>query len=77
MTCAEQNLDAIAVPTGVTGVYVAPLPALDFENPPPLLRGRPITAIAPHPQHDDRYYVTTEHPDALAFLPDPYIDLLP
>jgi hypothetical protein len=77
MPCAEKNLENVAVPAGLNGVYVVPLHALDFENPPPLLRGRPVTAIAPHPQDDDRCYVTTEHPEALAFLPDPYIELLP
>jgi hypothetical protein len=77
MAYAAQNLEKIAIPVGLNGVYVVPLPALNFENAAPLLHGRPITAVAPHPHDDDRCYVTTEHPETLAFLPDPYIDLLP
>ena len=42
---------------------------------PPTVNGRPITALAPHPQLDDLIYVTTGAPDALAFLPDPYVEL--
>ncbi len=41
----------------------------------PTVNGRPITALAPHPQLDDLVYVTTGTPDALAFLPDPYVEI--
>jgi hypothetical protein len=77
MAYVDQRLENVATPTGLNSVYVVPLQALDFENPPLMLRGRPITAIAPHPHDENRCYVTTDHPDALAFLPDPYIDLTP
>ena len=39
------------------------------------IRGRRVTAIAPHPEADDLFYVTTGHPETLAFLPDPYVEL--
>lgn len=41
----------------------------------PTVNGRPITAIAPHPDLDDLVFVTTGPPDALAFLPDPYLEV--
>ena len=44
---------------------------------PATIDDRPVTAIAPHPHDDDLIYLTTEHPEALAFLPDPYVDLRP
>ncbi len=48
-------------------------PALD--HGPPTVNGRPITAVAPHPEFDDLLYATTEHPESLASLPDPYVEL--
>jgi|GEM_PF-1653358 len=72
-----QHLDAYVRPAGVNGVYIVPMSALDLDALPALVGGRPITAIAPHPRDEDLYYVTTEHPETLAFLPDPYIDLRP
>ncbi len=41
----------------------------------PTVNGRPITAIAPHPDLDDLVFVTTGPADALAFLPDPYVEI--
>lgn len=41
----------------------------------PTIDGRPITALAPDPDFDDLVYVTTHHPDALMFLPDPCLEV--
>ena len=77
MTCGSQHLDNYVTPAGMHGVYVVPMHVIDLDALPVLIHGRPVTAIAPHPHDDDSYYLTTEHPEALAFLPDPYIDLRP
>ena len=39
------------------------------------VNGRPITAVAPHPDLDDLVFVTTGPPDSLSFLPDPYVEI--
>ena len=44
-------------------------------EPPPTVNGRPITAVAPHPDLDDLVYVSTGPPDTLSFLPDPYVEI--
>jgi hypothetical protein len=58
-------------------VYTIALCDFDIDALPAAIQGRPITAIAPHPHDPDQLYLTTAHPETLAFLPDPYIDLRP
>ena len=77
MVSVIQQLDQHVERSGTRGVYIVAIQNLDLDALPAMINGRPITAIAPHPHDEDRFYVTTEHPEALAFLPDPYIDLRP
>mgnify|MGYP001343352901 FL=1 len=62
-------------PTGMLGVYV--VATVDFARyaADGRINQRPIRAWAPHPDHDDLVYLTTEHPETLAFLPDPYVEV--
>jgi hypothetical protein len=62
-------------PAGMIGLYV--VPTADFVRYAAAGRidERPIRAWAWHPEHDDLIYVTTEHPETLAFLPEPYIEV--
>ena len=69
MAAGSQNIDGQATPAGMYGVYVIAVHALDLDALPALIDGKPITAIAPHQHDDDRFYVTTEHPEALGFAP--------
>lgn len=75
MAAAGRDITNRAMPAGMHGIYVVLVQEIDWDEQPLLIRGRPITALAPHPEDDQRYYVTTEHPEALAFLPDPFVDL--
>ena len=75
MALGAPNLDQVAQETGLAGVFVVPLGAIDLDAGPLSLGGRSVTAIAPHPQADDLLYVTTDHPETLSFLPDPYLEL--
>jgi len=75
MALGAPNLDQFAQDTGLAGVFVVPLGAVDLDAGPLSIRGRQVTAIAPHPEADDLFYVTTGHPETLAFLPDPYVEL--
>jgi hypothetical protein len=75
MSTGIQSLDAYVQPAGFHGVYAVPMQHFDLDALPATIGGRPITAIAPHPRNEDLLYVTTEHPETLAFLPDPYVDL--
>jgi hypothetical protein len=77
MALGIANLEASAVPAGLDGVYVVPIQNFDLDALPATINGRPITALALHPNDENLVYVTTEHPETLAFLPDPYIDLRP
>jgi hypothetical protein len=62
-------------PVGMAGVYVVSPTDLARCAPDGRINGRPIRAWAPHPEHDELIYVTTEHPETLAFLPEPYIEV--
>jgi len=77
MASGSQALDKFVKPAGLYGVYIVAMQYIDLENLPATIDDRPVTAIAPHPHDDDLIYLTTEHPEALAFLPDPYVDLRP
>jgi hypothetical protein len=59
-------------------VYLIPAVELSetslLDDAPPTVNGRPVTAVAPHPELDDLTYVTTGHPESLSFLPDPYVE---
>ena len=72
---AEPVLDADVFVIAMDDLPQTDLSATGDGVPPPTVNGRPITAVAPHPQLDDLVYVTTGPPDALAFLPDPYVEL--
>lgn len=72
---AEPVLDADVFVIALDDLPQADMSATGDGVPPPTVNGRPITALAPHPQLDDLVYVTTGTPDALAFLPDPYVEL--
>jgi len=61
--------------TGFADVYVVPMGVLDLDAGPLSVQGRRVTAVAPHPEADDLLYITTGHPETLAFLPDPYVEL--
>ena len=74
---AFQQLDKYATPAGSDGVYVVAIEKIDLDALPAMIGDRPITALAPHPNHDDLVYLTTGHPETLAFLPEPYVDLRP
>jgi len=75
MALGGSNLDQLAQDTGLASVFVVPLGAVDLDAGPLSIRGRRVTAIAPHPEADDLFYVTTGHPETLSFLPDPYVEL--
>ncbi len=60
--------------TKIPGVYLAASNALADAPAGALIDGKPIRAYAPHPEFDQLIYVTTEHPDTLAFLPDAVLD---
>jgi len=77
MAFGVQHLDQRATPAGMNGVYLIALQDIDLDALPALIGERPITAVAPHPRDPDLLYVTTQHPESLAFLPDPYVDLRP
>ena len=64
-------------PIGRAGIYLATAGALDLDARPLTIDGRPVNALAPHPSDHHLVYLTTGHPETLAFLPDPYIDLRP
>ncbi len=72
---AEPVVDADVFVIALDDLPHAEISATGDGLPPPTVNGRPITALAPHPQLDDLVYVTTGPPDALAFLPDPYVEL--
>ncbi len=59
-------------PDGMAGVYVVTEAELAKPGGNGTINGRPIRAWAPHPEHADLIYVTTEHPETLAFLPEAY-----
>lgn len=62
--------DTGATAVSVMGVYLVALPP-DFGFEEPLtIALRPVTAVAPHPRVAELWYVTTENPEYLAFLPD-------
>jgi hypothetical protein len=75
MSIGIQVLDTYAQPSGFHGVYAVAMRHFDLDALPATIEDRPITAVAPHPRNEDMLYVTTEHPEVLAFLPDPYVDL--
>ena len=62
-------------PDGMAGVYVVTADQLARQCDGGTINGRPIRAWAPHPDHAEWIYVTTEHPETLAFLPEPYLEL--
>ncbi len=62
-------------PAGMAGLYLVSTSELARQGLPGRVDNRPIRAWAPHPEDDELVYVTTEHPETLAFLPDPYIEL--
>lgn len=68
-----------ASPAIDAGVFLLPaaelLPPGPPDDSPPTVNGRPVTAVAPHPEFDDLLYAATGHPEALSFLPDPYVEL--
>ena len=72
---AEPVVDADVFVIALDDLPQAEISATGDGLAPPTVNGRPITALAPHPQLDDLVYVTTGTPDALAFLPDPYVEL--
>jgi hypothetical protein len=57
------------------GVYLLPRVELNKYAPPWFIDGRPIRALAPHPERPDLVYVTNEHPALLSFLDEPYVEL--
>jgi hypothetical protein len=69
------SLNNLAEPTKLAGVYLAPSVLLDEPRSAWLIDGRPVRAIAPHPERDDVVYLTTESPELLDFLPDPALEL--
>jgi hypothetical protein len=75
MGLGAPNIDQFVQPTGLAGVYVVPLGAVDLDAGPWSIEGRRVTAIAPHPEAEDLLYATTGHPETLSFLPDPYVEL--
>lgn len=75
MALGGLNLDKVVQETGLNGVFIVPIGAIDIDRGPWSIRGRRVRAIAPHPDDDDLFYVTTRHPETLAFLPDPYLEL--
>jgi hypothetical protein len=75
MSMLTRTGETAAVRTGRRGVYIVPLHAIDLEALPARIEGRPITALAPHPDEEDYLYVTTGQPESLAFLGRPYVDL--
>lgn len=62
-------------PAGMPGVYLLPIELLRQYPPPWLIDDRPVRAWALHPERDDLLYLTTEHPESLAFLPDAYVEV--
>lgn len=68
---SETNSD----PADPASVYVVPIDELHKYAPPWFIEGRPIRALAAHPERDDLVYLTTDAPDSLAFLPDHYVEL--
>lgn len=62
-------------PVAAPGVFLVPVDLLRRYGPPWFIDDRPVRAWAPHPDRDDVLYLTIEHPETLAFLPDPYVDL--
>ena len=72
---AEPVVDADVFVIALDDLHQAEISDSGHGLAPPTVNGRPITALAPHPQLDDLVYVTTAAPDALAFLPDPYVEL--
>lgn len=77
MSTGVQSLDQVVKPTGMSGVYLTALRNIDLDALPAVIAGRPVTALAPHPHEEELIYLTTDHPETLAFLPDPYLDLRP
>ena len=67
--------NAECLPAGVAGVFLTDTRALAGQPYPWLIDGRPVRALAPHPQQPDLVYLTTEHPETLAFLPDEYTEI--
>ena len=67
---SETNAD----PANPAGIYVVPIEELNKYAPPWFIEGRPIRAMAAHPEYDDLVYLTTEAPDSLAFLPGQYVE---
>jgi hypothetical protein len=67
--------DKFVQETELAGVFLVPLGVLELDVGPLSVQGRRVTAVAPHPEADDLLYVTTGHPETLAFLPDPYVEL--
>ncbi len=63
-----------AATVAAPGVYLLTVETLQKHRPPWLIDDRPVRAIAPHPDRDDLLYLTVEHPETLAFLPDPYVE---
>nr|QDY92652.1 hypothetical protein fos2004AM_00021 [uncultured Planctomycetota bacterium] len=61
-------------PAGMQGVYLVPIELLEQHTLPWFINGRPVRAWAPHPEHEDLLYLTTEHPELLSFLPEPYVE---
>lgn len=57
------------------GVFIIPTRLLALSDPPWFVDGRRVVALAPHPNLEDHVFVTTEAPEALAFLPDLYVEL--
>ncbi len=77
MPSFSEPLEALAQPSGLPDVFMIQLASqadindlFDDLPPPPTLFGRPITAVAPHPELEDVVYVTTGPPEALLFMPD-------
>ncbi len=75
MAAGTQALDSVVQPEGIEGVYVVATLDVDLEALPLSIGGRKVTAVGPHAVVDDLLYLTTEHPETLSFLPDPYIEL--
>lgn len=75
MAFGSGDLGDTARKTAVGQVYLVPLGELSDVDEPLRIEGREVTALAPHPTLADWWYLTTGHPELLAFLPDPYVEL--
>lgn len=71
----NHQLEKVVIPTSQPRVYLVAVAEIDPGGPPLLIDGRPVTAVAPHPEREDLVYLTTDVPETLDFLPDPITEL--